>query len=151
MRLPLLLLALLLVSSISEIRAQGAMATSCVALATSSVESVDDAAQLRLDLLRCSGNSFEVEWRGSIRLDQPMKLMNGTSLRITGIGKNSSAIDGNRAVQLFVVTGSGLHLESLALTGGEGVNGGVVAARDGSSIKLVDCDVYNNTANSGGE
>lgn len=134
-----------------------ATAMDCAALSKTyyfSIESSDDATQLRLDLLRCPGARFEVEWQGTIGLSQTLKLANGTSLRITaGARGNSSAaatIDGGGSMRLFEVNESALHLEGIALTGGSGVEGGAVAARFGSLVEFVDCDVSKNKASSAG-
>ena len=116
------------------------------------VASADDALSLSQNLTRCPGADFEVEWHGSIVISETLELANGTSLKVTGGKHYSSVVDGNGGLPLFVVNSSTLHLEGLALTGGDGVIGGVVAARGNASVTLTECDVFGNKVSSkGGE
>ena len=82
-------------------------------------------------------------------MNQPLQVTDGTSLTIKGSGR-SAAIDGGGLASLFVVNASALHLEGLSLTGGRGEVGGVVAARDKSSLTFVECEVGQNTASLAG-
>lgn len=117
------------------------------------VSTADHALTLGADLTACPGLEFNVYWRGAIGLSQPLQLTNATILRIIGESKEESVASGGGEVSLFVASGqSVLYLESVGLTGGYGVDGGAVAAVGGSSVTLVDCDVYGNRAASkGGE
>lgn len=145
-----LLLSLCLLVS----RAQGQAVAGCDDFSTKSVvvASSDDALRLSQNLTRCPGAEFEVEWHGAIMINESLPLANGTSLKVTGGGEYSSVVNGNGEVPLFVVNASTLRLEGLALTGGDGVVGGVVAARDNASVTFTDCDVFGNKASSkGGE
>lgn len=133
------------------------LATSCLSLTSRAalvqvvVSDTDGATLLGQELLRCPGFDFEVDWRGKIRIDQPLELANGTSLKITGSGnKDSSIVDGGGQSSLFFLNGSALLLDSVVLTGGDGIDGGVVEARDGASVEFNNCDVYLNKASSNG-
>lgn len=140
-------------SSLSSPSSAGEIANSCDDNLLSSivVSTTEQASDLRTELLRCSGATFNVEWRSNITIAQPLGLFNRTSLTIKGSGDHSSVVDGGREVPLFVVNGSSfLHLEDLSLTGGDGSSGGVVAARDGASVSLINCDVYLNKVSSNG-
>lgn len=117
------------------------------------VSTADHALTLGADLSACPGLEFNVYWRGAIGLSQPLQLTNATILRIIGESKEESVVNGEGEVTLFAASElSVLYLESVGLTGGYGVDGGAVAAVGGSSVTLVDCDVYGNRAASkGGE
>lgn len=117
---------------------------------TVNVSTPEDAAQLGKQLLQCQGADFEVNWLGTVGLNQSLQLANDTSLKIVGAGTGPAVVDGGGLVRLFLVNGSSLHLEGLMLTQGYGEMGGVVAARDGSIVTFSNCDVYQNQASSGG-
>lgn len=120
--------------------------------ARSVVATPEDAMALSQNLTRCPGSEFNIEWEGTVSITEPMELSNGTSLRITGGGQYSTVLEGAGGVPLFVVNASTLLLEGLVLTGGDGVFGGVVEARENASITFTDCDVFGNRASaSGGE
>lgn len=113
------------------------------------VSTPEEASALSADLSRCPGLEFNVFWRGSTVLLEPMKLSSSTILRIASL--EASVLDGGQNQQLFVVSDSSvLFLEGLGLTGGQGENGAVVAASGGSSVTFVDCDVFGNRASSNG-
>lgn len=118
---------------------------------TTSVESSEDAAQLASDLQLCAGEDFDVAWRGAVTVSQSLELANGTSLTITGF-EEAIADGGGSVSSIFVVDGADLHVKGMSLTGGGGVEGGVVRAQGGATVTLVDCDVYGNTVSAkGGE
>lgn len=147
-------LCLALCLLVSRVQGQAVVADGCDEISTKSavVASSADALSLRQNLTRCAGDEFEVEWHGAIVISESLELSNGTSLKVTGGGHYSSVVDGDGGVPLFVVNSSTLHLEGLALTGGDGVIGGVVAARGNASVTLTECDVFGNKASSkGGE
>lgn len=119
------------------------------------VSTATEATALGEDLGLCPGLEFNIYWRGAILLDAgaaaPLELTNSTTLRVSGDGTQTSLVDGGGQVTLFVVSElSVLHLEGLGLTGGYGENGGAVAAVEGASVTLVDCDVNGNRASSNG-
>lgn len=112
------------------------------------VSTPQDASALTSDLIQCPGLEFNVFWRGSTVLLEPLQLSNSTILRITSL--EASLLDGGQQ-QLFVVSGSSvLSVEGMGLTGGQGDSGAVVAASGGASVTFVDCDVYGNKASSNG-
>ncbi|CAN0475645.1 unnamed protein product, partial [Ectocarpus sp. 12 AP-2014] len=58
------------------------------------VSNTDEATLLGEDILDCPGASFEVEWMGHVRITQPLDVVAGTSLKITG----SATFDGANVV-----------------------------------------------------
>lgn len=120
--------------------------------ASSSVSTTNEAAKLSRDLLLCHGGEFIVHWEGSVAIDQPLRVTEGTSLHITG-SSDGAMIHGVGEVQIFEVngTGSSLHLEKVALNGGLAELGGAISAR-GASITLRECELHDNEATvAGGE
>lgn len=123
------------------------------------ISTTAEATQFTEDVLRCPGADFRVKWEGTVVLNQPLRLNNGTSVTITGSSATStddtgeiSQVNGGGLTQLFALNGSALHLKRLALTGGKASEGGVVAAHNQASVTIDDCEVYYNTAtNMGGE
>lgn len=137
-------------SSPSCVAADGSIiATSAVIVSTSK-----EATQVTRNLLRCPGSTFEVEWRGSVPISEPLTLSHGTTLKIVGSqgGKASAAasVQGHGVTALFELNGASLRLEGLALTGGNAAEGGAVAARGNALVTFVDCEVYQNVATSNG-
>lgn len=115
------------------------------------VSTADEASTLTADLERCPGLEFNVYWRESIQVSQPLELSNSTTLRMTGESKETSVLDGGGESTLFVVSSlAKLYLEGLTLTGGYGDNGGAVAIWSGAAATFEDCVVYGNTATSNG-
>lgn len=90
---------------------------------------VENAAQAQLltEALNCSGGSFEVEWTGRVVVDEPIFLVNGTVLAITGVG-SSAAIDGGGSTRLFTVVDAELHMVGMNVSSGTSVTGGAIAA-----------------------
>ncbi|CAB1118550.1 unnamed protein product [Ectocarpus sp. CCAP 1310/34] len=85
--------------------------------------------------VNCSGGSFEVEWRGSIVVESPVYVRDGTVLTVTGVG-STAVIDGNAATRLFTVVDASLHLRNVNISYGasSAVGGGIAAA--GSRVTL---------------
>lgn len=110
-----------------------------------------EASDLAEDLGRCPGLEFNVYWRGTIGVDLPFELTNSTKLWISGESKDTSVVDGAGTSTLFLVSDlSELYLEGMGLSGGYGNDGGAVAASEGASLTLVDCDIFANKASSNG-
>lgn len=112
------------------------------------ISTTQAATKLGQDILLCPGGSFTAEWQGSVSIAQPLELANGTSLVITG--SSTATIDGQGEVPLFVVNGSTLLVEGVVLSEGNGVTGGVVAAREGAKVTFLDCIIHGNYASSKG-
>lgn len=107
----------------------------------------------------CSGGSFDVEWRGTVVVDEPIYVVNGTVLTVTGgavAGAGSgggddgddAVIDGNSATRLFAVVDAALHLSGVTVSSGAGVAGGAVAAA-GSALTLDRTSFVGNSATGG--
>lgn len=111
----------------------------------------DTAGALQLaEALNCSaGGSFDVEWVGSVVMEEPIRVFGGTSLSLTGTSDKTSILDGTGQSSLFEVhSGSALHLFRLGLTNGAGVQGAVIHAT-GSYVTMAGCTVSNNTGDCG--
>lgn len=89
-------------------------------------------AQALAAAVNCSGGTFEVEWRGSVVIDEPILVVGGTVLTVTGDG-TSAVIDGNAATRLFTASDDAvLHLSSLNISNGASIAGGAIAAASSS-------------------
>ena len=78
--------------------------------------------------INCSGGSFEIEWRGSIVIDAPMHIVDGTVLSMIGGGMSPARIDGNYSTQVFRVVNATLHVSDIDIHRGSGIYGGAIAA-----------------------
>ena len=95
--------------------------------------------------VNCSGGSFEVEWRGSVVVeDGPIYVTNGTILTITGVGSDA-LIDGNASTRLFTVVDASLHVSGVTISYGVSTAGGAIAAA-GSSLMFHQTNFIGNTA-----
>eukprot|EP00752_Nemacystus_decipiens_P012586 g11146.t1 len=94
---------------------------------------VETAAQARalVGAVNCSGGSFEVEWRGHITVDEPIYVVGGTVLSLTG-AEPGAVIDGNGSTRLFTVVNATLHVSGINITSGASVVGGGIAAFRGA-------------------
>eukprot|EP00903_Cladosiphon_okamuranus_P014549 g13496.t1 len=108
---------------------------------------VDDAAQAEAlsAAVNCSGGLFEVEWRGTIIVDKPINVADGTSLTITGASGSMAAIDGSSSTRLFSVVNAALHLDGLNVSYGASTAGGAIAA-SGSTLTFNRTNFVGNTA-----
>lgn len=90
---------------------------------------VDSSAQARAltAAVNCSGGSFEVDWRGSVVVDEPIYVADGTALTVTGASPDA-VIDGNAATRLFTVVNATLHLRGVSVGSGASITGGAIAA-----------------------
>lgn len=155
--LPVVSLLLVVICSLSGALSQNDGHCEGLSSDTRVVSTAAEAATLGEDLVLCPGLDFDVYWRGPILLDAgtagvaSFELTNSTTLRVSGDGTKTSVVDRGGGGTIFLVSElSVLHLEGLGLTGGDGENGGVVAAIGGASVTLLDCDVYGNRASSDG-
>lgn len=94
--------------------------------------------------VNCSGGSFEVEWRGGVVVDEPIYVVDGTFLTVSG-ADTGAVIDGNTATRLFTVTNAVLRLNNVAVRSGDGITGGAIAAV-GSSLTFNQTDFVGNSA-----
>lgn len=85
--------------------------------------------------VNCSGGSFEVEWRGSVVVESPIYVSDGTVVTFTGVGL-IAVIDVNAATRLFTVIDESLHLRNVNVSYGasSAVGGGIAVA--GSLVTL---------------
>ena len=105
-------------------------------------------AQTLAAAVNCSGGSFEVEWRGAVIVDDPIYVLGGTVLTVTGVG-SEAVIDGNSTTRLFTVVNASLHVSGVNITSGSGIVGGAVAA-EGSTLTLNGTSFVGNSATGNG-
>ncbi|CAB1099999.1 unnamed protein product [Ectocarpus sp. CCAP 1310/34] len=85
----------------------------------------------RTSILYANGD-FSVRWVGEIFVAETIRVINGTSLNVTGAGPGAIA-DGSGSTQLFAVDGgSNLHLSNMTLSNGNTSFGGAVFANQSS-------------------
>lgn len=91
---------------------------------------VEGAAQARnlAEATNCSGGSFEVEWRGTVVVDAPIYVVDGTVLTVTGSG-STAVVDGAGLTRLFTVVNATLHVSNVNISSGASVVGGAIAAK----------------------
>ena len=107
------------------------------------VESTSDIVMLA-DTILCSHGDFEVEWRGHVRVNTTISVVNGTNLRIYG---NSEAIvDGGGTNQILLVINGSLHLSNLRIENGTGAKGGAIIAAASSEVHTENVIFSSNTA-----
>ncbi|CAN0042723.1 unnamed protein product [Ectocarpus fasciculatus] len=99
--------------------------------------------------VNCSGGSFEVEWRGSVVVELPIYVSDGTVVTVTGVD-STAVIDGNAATRLFTVIDASLHLRNVNVSHGSSssVGGGIAAA--GSRVTLNHTSFVGNRADGHG-
>lgn len=90
------------------------------------VESTADAQALAKSM-NCSDGIFDVEWVGSIIVEETIFVVNGTVLNITGIGPIAT-IDGGGTTNLFDVSNGSLYLTNVNVSNGNATNGGAIEA-----------------------
>eukprot|EP00903_Cladosiphon_okamuranus_P005767 g5717.t2 len=112
---------------------------------------VDNPAQAKAltAAVNCSGGSFEVEWRGTIVVDEPIYVADGTTLTVSGVAGSLASIDGNSSTRLFTVVNAALHLGGLNVTHGSSTSGGAIAAA-GSTLTFNRTNFMGNSASGGG-
>lgn len=95
--------------------------------------------------ISCSGGSFEVYWRGSVALEDPIYVVNGTVLTVIGADDASDVIDGNGNTRLFTVDNATLHVSNVTISSGVSTVGGAVAAT-GATLTFSGTRFLNNSA-----
>lgn len=101
-------------------------------------------AQALAAAVNCSGESFEVEWKGSVIVSSPIYVVNGTVLTVSGSGSSPARMDGNGSALVTVVNAT-LHVSGVDMVGGGGISGGAVGAA-GSSLTFVATSFSMNSA-----
>lgn len=110
----------------------------------------DTAGALQLaKAVSCSGRSFDVEWIGSVTVQETIRLFRGATLSITGAVNGTSVGNGASVTSMFEVDGGTLHLNHLTLVKGAGETGGAIYATD-AIITAAGCRILNNTGVHGG-
>lgn len=95
--------------------------------------------------ITCSGGSFEVYWRGSIVVDGPIYVGNGTVLTVIGAADSSAVVDGDGNTRLFIVDNGTLHVSNVTMLSGASSVGGAVAAA-GATLTFNGTSFLNNSA-----
>lgn len=144
----------LLVSSATALLLLGSQLTAAVPCAPSQLNALlvveDTAGALNLvEAVNCSGGSFDVEWVGSVFVEETIRLSGGTSLSIKGAVDGTSVANGGNVTLLFEVEGGTLHLSHLNLTNGTGSSGGAIYAID-AVLTVANCTILHNTGVHGG-
>ena len=90
---------------------------------------VDNSAQAGVlaDAVNCSGGSFEVEWRGNVTVHQPIYVVGGTVLTVSG-ADTGAVMDGDHQTRLFVVINGTLVVSNTDVFSGRGNAGGAIVA-----------------------
>ena len=107
------------------------------------VKNTSDAAMLA-DTILCSHGNFEVEWRGHVRVNTTILVVNWTNVRI--FGNSDAIVDGEGTIQIFLVTNGSLHLSNLRIENGTGAKGGAIIAAAGSEVHTENVIFSSNTA-----
>lgn len=100
--------------------------------------------QLLAAAINCSGGSFEVEWEGTVALDEPLLVTDGTVLQVTGDG-STAVVDGNGTSRAFTVINAVLHVSGVNISLGASTIGGGIAAA-GASLVFNSTHFHGNSA-----
>ena len=92
------------------------------------VETLAEAKEMA-EAVNCAEGSFDVEWRGDIVVAQTIRVVDGTVLKITGVG-SSPTINGGGASRIFTVVNASLHLAGVMVKNGKAISSGAIAASD---------------------
>lgn len=111
---------------------------------------VESAAQVRAlaAAVNCSGGAFEVEWRGALVVDEPIYVVDGTVLTVTG-SDSTAVVDGAGLTRLFTVVNAVLHVSNVNISSGASVIGGAIAAK-GSTLTFSRTNFIRNSATTSG-
>ena len=90
---------------------------------------VEDTAKARTlaEATKCSGGSFQVEWRGNISMDETIYAIDGTVLHIYGTHAGAT-MSGNLENRLITVVNASLYLENMTVEFGSALVGGAIAS-----------------------
>lgn len=83
----------------------------------------------------CSSGDFHVEWRGHVIVDQPIYVVNGTSLNVSGADPEARMEAATGGIRLFSVADASLSVSTMHLSNGNATFGGAIAASR-STIRL---------------
>ena len=114
---------------------------------TMGVESTLDALELA-NATSCSRRNFNVEWRGRVDVAMTIHVLDGTSVRITGISE--AVADGRGTVPIFLVSNGYLYLNNIGIANGNGSEGGAILAVSRSELVIEGVTFTSNTAQSMG-
>lgn len=98
--------------------------------------------------INCSGGTFELTWNGSIRVDETIHVVNGTTLHVKGTGSGDVA-DGGGVRRIFAVRNASLHVADLAFVNCSALIGGAVTSTH-SSLSFERTQFLDNRARYGG-
>ena len=84
-------------------------------------------AQTLAETTKCSGGSFQVEWRGNVSMYETIYAVGGTVLHIYGTHAGA-VISGNLEKRLITVVNASLYLTNVRVEFGHAVVGGAIAA-----------------------
>ncbi|CBN75178.1 polymorphic Outer membrane protein G/I family [Ectocarpus siliculosus] len=99
--------------------------------------------------INCSGGSFEVEWVGTVVVNETIFVTDGTVLTITGAAGSNAALDGNSATRLFTVVNAALHVSGINISHGASISGAAIAA-GGSTLTFNQTNFIGNVASGNG-
>lgn len=117
-------------------RASAALCASLEATVPLVVDNTASALALAQAIICSNGGSFEVQWIGSVIINQTIHVSGGTILDVTGAADGSSVIDGGDQTVLFRAYDYGtLHLSGVTLAKANYANGGV---EGGGALDAVD-------------
>ena len=90
---------------------------------------IEDAAQARTlaETIKCSGGSFQVEWSGTISMDETIYAVDGTVLHIYG-NHAGAVMNANLEKVLITMVNASLYLTNTRVEFGFAVVGGAIAA-----------------------
>lgn len=132
------------------------------------VTSTADVHNLTEALACTGGGAFDITWYPSVAITQRIEVSNKKNVTVTGNGFPTirGLLPNNDEADAIVPAGSGtgtgtgifsvsngsiLHLNGLALEGGNAENGGAVDVLSSSSLFVFDCTFSDNNATNGGE
>lgn len=105
-------------------------------------------AQALAAAVNCSGGSFEVEWRGRVVVDEPIFVVDGTVLAVTGAGSDA-VMDGGGLIRVLTVVDASLLVSRVNISSGASVVGGAIAAA-GSTLVFNQTNFVGNSATGNG-
>lgn len=79
------------------------------------------------EAVKCSGGAFKVEWKGSVVVEQVIRVIDEVVLNVTDVGSNAG-MDGGGNVRLLTVANASLHMSDMKVSNGSACSGGAIAA-----------------------